>query len=56
MVVTGDRVLLKPKKPFAETALADVAGCLASQGKPKTLEEMEQAIERGAKVKADGRG
>jgi AbrB family looped-hinge helix DNA binding protein len=56
VVDTGDGVLLKPKTPFPETALSDVAGCLAYHGKPKTLEEMEQAIEQGARAQADGRG
>jgi len=40
----GDGILLKPKKPFLETTLADVAGCLKYQGTPKTLEEMDDAI------------
>lgn len=43
----GDGILLKPKKPFQETALAEVAGCLKYQGKPKSLDEMENAIQQG---------
>lgn len=43
----GDGILLKPKKPFPETALAQVAGCLQYQGKPKTLDELEDAIRQG---------
>jgi bifunctional DNA-binding transcriptional regulator/antitoxin component of YhaV-PrlF toxin-antitoxin module len=31
----GDGILLKPKKPFPETTLAQVAGCLRYKGKPK---------------------
>ncbi|MFB2893425.1 AbrB/MazE/SpoVT family DNA-binding domain-containing protein [Aerosakkonemataceae cyanobacterium BLCC-F50] len=43
----GDGILLKPKKPFPETSLHDVAGCLKYQGLPKTLEDMENAIAQG---------
>ncbi|NDJ19508.1 AbrB/MazE/SpoVT family DNA-binding domain-containing protein [Myxacorys almedinensis] len=44
---TGDGILLKPKTPFAETALDAVAGCLKHNGTPVSLEEMEDAIRRG---------
>ncbi|MEH2282741.1 MAG: hypothetical protein V7K90_15660 [Nostoc sp.] len=40
-------ILLKPKKLFPETKLDDVAGCLKYQGKPETLEDMENAIRQG---------
>ena len=43
----GDGILLKPKKPFPETSLAEVAGSLKYQGKPKSLEELEDAIRQG---------
>jgi hypothetical protein len=43
----GDGILLKPKKPFPETTLAQVAGCLKYGGKPKTLDELEDAIRQG---------
>ncbi len=43
----GDGILLKPKKPFAETSLEQVAGCLKYHGEPKTLEEFENAIQQG---------
>ncbi len=43
----GDGIILKPKKPFAETKLDDVAGCLKYQGEPKTLEDMDNAIRQG---------
>ncbi|NET48917.1 MAG: AbrB/MazE/SpoVT family DNA-binding domain-containing protein [Merismopedia sp. SIO2A8] len=43
-IALGDGILLKPKKPFPETTLAQVAGCLAYDGPGKTLEEMEDAI------------
>lgn len=43
----GNGILLKPKKPFPETTLDDVAGCLKYQGTPQTLEDMENAICKG---------
>lgn len=43
----GDGILLKPKKPFPATKLADVAGCLKYRGQPKSLEEIEEAIRQG---------
>ena len=43
----GEGILLKPKKPFSETTLDDVAGCLKYQGTPKTLEDMDDAISQG---------
>ncbi|QLE57406.1 AbrB/MazE/SpoVT family DNA-binding domain-containing protein [Nostoc sp. TCL26-01] len=43
----GDGILLKPKKPFVETTLNDVAGCLKYQGAPKSLEDMNHAIRQG---------
>ncbi len=44
---TGDGILLKPKKPFQETKLEDVAGCLSYEGKAKTLDELDNAIRQG---------
>lgn len=43
----GDGILLKPKKPFAASTLADVAGCLPYRGQPKRLEDFEAAIQQG---------
>jgi bifunctional DNA-binding transcriptional regulator/antitoxin component of YhaV-PrlF toxin-antitoxin module len=43
----GDGIILKPKKPFPETKLDDVAGCLKYTGKPKTLEDMDNVISQG---------
>lgn len=43
----GDGIILKPKKLFPETKLDDVAGCFKYQGKPKTLEDMDNAIRQG---------
>ncbi|MEH2443314.1 MAG: hypothetical protein V7K16_24095 [Nostoc sp.] len=39
--------LLKPSKFFSLTKLDDVAGCLKYQGKPKNLEDMDNAIRQG---------
>lgn len=43
----GDGILLKPKKPFPETTLAEVAGCLNYSGEPKSLDELEAAVGTG---------
>jgi AbrB family looped-hinge helix DNA binding protein len=40
----GDSLLLKPKTPFAETELKDVAGSLAYSGKAKTQEEIDTKL------------
>ncbi len=52
----GDGVLLKPKAPFSETTLDDVASCLKYSGKPQSLEEMEDAIRQGVKDQVDDLG
>ena len=41
---TPEGVLLKPAPVFAETRGEDVFGCLACDGAPKTLEEMEAGV------------
>ncbi len=46
-----DGVLLKPKKPFVQTDIEDVAGCLKYSGKAKSIEEMDDAIAQGLKEK-----
>ena len=43
---TRDGVLLRPAGSFPEATLDQVAGCLRSKGKPKTLAEMRAAIGR----------
>lgn len=48
VIDTGDGVLLRPKTPFATSTLDDVASCLRYEGKPKTLNDMEEAIAAGA--------
>lgn len=48
---TEQGILLRPYKPasLTKTTLSQVAGCLKHryQGKPKTLEEMDEAIAQG---------
>jgi len=41
---TAEGLLLRPKRSFAETTIEDVAGCLATAGPAKSLEEMEAGI------------
>jgi AbrB family looped-hinge helix DNA binding protein len=41
---TPEGVLLKPARLFAATMPEQVFGCLHYQGKPKTLEEMQEGI------------
>jgi bifunctional DNA-binding transcriptional regulator/antitoxin component of YhaV-PrlF toxin-antitoxin module len=52
-IEVGDRILLKPKKPVPQTTLDQVAGCLKYEGKPKSLEEMEDAIRQGVMEQHD---
>ncbi|MCF6226968.1 MAG: AbrB/MazE/SpoVT family DNA-binding domain-containing protein [Xanthomonadales bacterium] len=47
----GDGILLKPKTPFEETSIRDVASCLRFTGQAKSLEDMEAAISLGIKDK-----
>lgn len=42
-----DGVLLKAKKPFTETTVAEVAGSLPYKAKSKSLKEMEAGIRKG---------
>jgi AbrB family looped-hinge helix DNA binding protein len=46
---TDDGILLRPASPFPETTLRDVASCMSYSGRPKTLEDMEDAIKKGAR-------
>lgn len=47
VIDTGDGLIIRPKRPFPNTSLEEVAGSLPHDGPPVTLEEMEQAIQRG---------
>ncbi len=52
---TGDGVLLKPAGPFPKTDIKEVASCLRYNGPAKTVEEMNEAIARGAKESSNDR-
>jgi AbrB family looped-hinge helix DNA binding protein len=55
-IETDEGVLLKPISAFPEASLRDVASCLPYSGKAKSIEEMEDAIKKGARaVKRDRR-
>lgn len=47
----GDGILLKPKTPFPESNIQEVASCLRYTEKTKTIEEMEDAIKKGIQEK-----
>ena len=46
VIDTGDGILLKPAPTFDATTLEQVAGCLAYQGPPKSLDEMDSAVQQ----------
>ena len=46
-----DGIKLKPIKPYIETKIEDVLGCINYKGPKKTLKEMEAAIAKGAREK-----
>ncbi len=50
LIDTGNGILLKPKAPFSESTLSEVAGCLHYEGTAKTVDEMNQAIAEGLKA------
>jgi AbrB family looped-hinge helix DNA binding protein len=54
VIDTVEGVLLKQKNPFTETRLEDVAACLHYSGNPKSLEDMEKAIEQGVTEQTNG--
>ncbi len=43
---SGDGVVLRPAGRFPVASLDDVAGCLRFEQKPKTMEEMRDAVGR----------
>ena len=51
VIDVGDGILLKPKTPFNETNIDDVASCLKYKGKPKSVDDMNAAIQQGIKDK-----
>ena len=50
LIDTGNGILLKPKAPFSESTLCQVAGCLHYTGTAKTVAEMDRAIAEGLKA------
>ena len=53
MTIDADNgILLKSETLFQETMPDEVDSCLKYQGKPKSLEDMEKAIQHGAKESA----
>lgn len=54
VIDVGDGILLKPKTPFKETTVSEVASCLSYKGKAKTVDDMDAAIKRGIKEKFNG--
>ena len=47
----GDGIKLKPIKPYAETKIEEVLGCIGYNGPKKSIKEMEAAIAHGAREK-----
>lgn len=45
----GDAVMLRPVERLPETTLDELAGCTGYEGPPRSLEEMDAAIEREAR-------
>ncbi len=50
---TADGILLRPAPSFPITKLDDVAGCLRYTGKPKTLKQMDDAVQKEVKLRHD---
>ncbi len=48
VIDTGNGILLKPSCPFEHSELDQVAGILKHTGKPVSLDQMENAIKKGA--------
>ena len=48
VIDTGDGILLKPARPFSKTRIDQVAGILKYSGKPVSVEQMNEAIKKGA--------
>ena len=45
----GDGIKLRPIKPYKETKIEEVMGCVGYEGLRKSLQDMEAAIAKGAK-------
>ncbi len=51
---TSEGVLLKPAPVFSETRPEDVFGCLAYDGSPKSLQEMQAGVLAEARRRHEG--
>jgi AbrB family looped-hinge helix DNA binding protein len=49
VVEHGDGVLIRPVEALPETRLEDLLGCTGYRGQARTLEEMDETIERAAR-------
>ncbi|MFC1776385.1 AbrB/MazE/SpoVT family DNA-binding domain-containing protein [Pseudomonadota bacterium] len=49
VVDVGDGILFKPKSPFKETNINEVASSLKFKGKTRSLEDMDEAIRKGVR-------
>ena len=47
VVDVGDGILFKPKSPFKETSISEVASSLKFSGNPRSLDDMDSAIRKG---------
>ena len=45
----GDGIKLKPLKPYRDTTIEEVIGCVGYKGPRKSLQDMDAAIAQGAK-------
>lgn len=48
VIDTGNGILLEPSHPFKKTKLEQVAGILRYAGESVSIEQMEEAIKKGA--------
>ncbi len=49
VVEQGDSLVLRPVRALPRTSVDDLLGCLPYRGRPRTLEEMEAGIAKGAR-------
>jgi AbrB family looped-hinge helix DNA binding protein len=49
----GESVIVRLARPFPETTLDELAGCMRYRGPARSLEEMEAAIERGVRERRE---
>ncbi len=49
VVDVGEGILFKPKSPFEETNINEVAASLKFTGKTRSLDDMDEAIRKGVR-------